>query len=330
MASITKTDDGWHAFVCVGGKRRSKRFPGRGQAADWANRMERQLRDGAEDGPAGDHTLAEALERYEREVSPTKKGARWESARIGMVKRDTALADVPLSKLSAADLAAWRDRRLKVVSGASVKRDINLISHVLTIARKEWRWIALNPMSDVRRPKTAPPRDRRVSEAEIERLMIATGYRDDAPPKAGFARVGAAFMFAIETAMRCGEICGLNWADVDCKTRVAVLHDTKNGWKREVPLSPAAINILEQVRVARNGKDPIFGLEADVTSALFRKARIAAEVDNLTFHDSRHEAITRLAKRLDVLTLARMVGHRDIRMLMIYYNKSAADIAREL
>ena len=77
MASITKTDDGWHAFVCVGGKRRSKRFPGRAQAADWANRIERQLRDGAADGPAGDHTFAEALERYEREVSPTKKGARW-------------------------------------------------------------------------------------------------------------------------------------------------------------------------------------------------------------------------------------------------------------
>jgi integrase len=80
----------------------------------------------------------------------------------------------------------------------------------------------------------------------------------------------------------------------------------------------------------QNGKDPIFGLEADVTSALFRKAHIAAGVDNLTFHDSRHEAITRLAKKLDVLTLARMVGHRDIRMLMVYYNKSAADIAREL
>jgi len=330
MASITKVDDGWHAFVCVGGRRRSKRFPGRAQAADWANLVERQLRDGAEDGPASDHTFAEALERYEREVSPTKKGARWESARIGLVLRDKALSGVTLSKLSAADLAAWRDRRLKEVSGASVKRDINLISHVLTIARKEWRWIPLNPMSDVRRPKTAPPRDRRVSEAEIERLKITTGYRDDAPPKAGFARVGAAFLFAIETAMRCGEICGLNWADVDCETRVAVLHDTKNGWKREVPLSPAAIDILEHLREVRPGKDPIFGLEADVTSALFRKAREAAEIENLTFHDSRHEAITRLAKKLDVLTLARMVGHRDIRMLMIYYNKSAADIAREL
>jgi integrase len=330
MASITKEEDGWHAFVCVDGKRRSKRFPGKNQAADWANRIERQLRDGDEAETGHSHTLADAMERYEREVTPTKKGARWEAVRLKLLLRDRALVDIKLSKLSSADLAAWRDRRLKEVSGSSVAREMNLIGHVLTIARKEWRWISQSPMTDVRRPKEAPPRERRVSEGEIELIKVATGYRTDIEPKAVFARVGAAFLFAIETAMRCGEICGLQWKDVDFKTRVATLYDTKNGWKREVALSRAAIAILEQLRIVRGGKNPIFGLNSEGTSVLFRKARIAAGIDDLTFHDSRHEAITRLAPKMDVLALARMVGHRDIRMLMIYYNKSAADIALEL
>ena len=64
--------------------------------------------------------------------------------------------------------------------------------------------------------------------------------------------------------------------------------------------------------------------------ALFRKARDRAMIEGLTFHDSRHEAITRLAGRLDVLELARMVGHRDLRMLMVYYNKTAAELADKL
>jgi hypothetical protein len=189
VSSLRKGDGGWRAEVCVGGKRRSKRFPGRSEALDWANRIERQMRDGAEIGPVSGRSVADALERYEREVSPTKKGARWESVRINLILRDRELADVKLAKLSAADLAAWRDRRLRTVSGSSVAREMNLLGHVFTIARKEWRWLAQNPMTDVRRPKSAPPRDRRVLESEIDLIKIATGYRDDTPPKAGFARV---------------------------------------------------------------------------------------------------------------------------------------------
>ena len=329
MASITKAEGGWHAFVCVGGKRRSKRFDGKSKAQDWAAGIERQLKDGESTGMANGRTVADALERYEREVTPAKKGARWESLRLKAILRDP-LAKVSLSDLSPADIAAWRDRRLRQVTSASVFREMCLLSHVFTITRREWRWIRENPVSDVRRPKKSKPRDRRVSDQEAEMIKVATGYRPDALPKTVTAKVGAAFFFAIETAMRLGEICGLDWDDVDCDTRVATLHDTKNGWKREVPLSGGAMAILEQLRAARNGADPIFDLDTERASALFRKSRKTVEIHNLTFHDSRHEAITRLSKKLDVLALARMVGHRDIRMLMIYYNKSAADIAREL
>jgi integrase len=330
MASIVRAGSGWRAFVAIGGIRKSKRFDGKAAASDWANKIERQLRDGDESSSATGRTLADAMERYERDVTPTKKGARWESIRLAKLLRDRKLVDVRLSKLSPADIAAWRDRRLKEVSSASVAREMNLIGTVLTQARKEWRWISASPITDVRRPKEPPPRERRITPKEIELIVLVTGYRADTAPKSVSARVGAAFLFAIETAMRLGEICGLRWRDVDFDSRVATLHDTKNGSKREVPLTIAAAGILGQLRELRGKEEFIFGLDPENTSALFRKWRLAAGIKDMTFHDTRHEAITRLSKKMDVLALARMVGHRDIRNLMIYYNESAADIAKGL
>jgi len=74
----------------------------------------------------------------------------------------------------------------------------------------------------------------------------------------------------------------------------------------------------------------LFGLTSVSLDALFRKGRDRAQIEGLTFHDTRHAAITRLAKKLNVLDLARMVGHRDLRMLQIYYNESADDMALKL
>ncbi len=61
-----------------------------------------------------------------------------------------------------------------------------------------------------------------------------------------------------------------------------------------------------------------------------RRVRDRAKVEGLTFHDSRLTAITRLSKRLDVLALARMVGHSDLRMLQVYYNETAEELAKRL
>jgi len=110
--------------------------------------------------------------------------------------------------------------------------------------------------------------------------------------------------------------------------RVAKLDKTKNGDSREVPLSLKAVELLEQMR----GVDPVrvFTVSAASRDALFRKAKKRAGIVGLTFHDSRALALTRLSKKLDVLELARMVGHRDVRSLMIYYRESAEEIAKKL
>lgn len=101
-----------------------------------------------------------------------------------------------------------------------------------------------------------------------------------------------------------------------------------NGDGRDVPLSERAVALLE----AMKGVDParVFTVDSQTASTLFRRARERAGVHGLTFHDSRHDAITRLAQKLSVLQLARMVGHRDIRSLMTYYNETAESMAKLL
>ena len=264
------------------------------------------------------------FDRYGKEVSIKKKGARWEQIRLTALSRDP-IADVMLSDLSAREVAEWRDSRLKQVAPGTVNRELNLISHCFEIARREWKWISASPTRDVQRPKEPPPRDRLISEQEIGRICFALGYAEGQPIEKVSQRVAVVFLFALETAMRAGEIVGLKPEDINGP--VATLPMTKNGSARRVPLSKRA---LELISFMPKGVELVFDLKKSQLDSMFRKYRDRAGVENLTFHDTRHEAITRLASKLEVLELARMVGHRDIKMLMVYYNETPEALADKL
>lgn len=215
--------------------------------------------------------------------------------------------------------------RLKTVLGSTVNRDLNLISHVFTTARRKWNWASKSPTADVRRPKYPPPRDRLISQDEIDRICLALAYDGKITNKSGV--VPAAFLLAIGTGMRSGEILSLTPERVTGS--VAHLSRTKNDNKRDVPLSKRALEILGELPVPA-ASTPYFNVTDESRDSLFRKAVTRAGIEGLTFHDARHEAITRLAKKLNILELARMVGHKDIRQLQVYYNKTAAEIAKKL
>lgn len=319
MASIRRRGTKWRAEVYRDGKRESGTFLTKAQAVAWAQQSEAELI--GERLP--DRSVKEALQRYAREVSPTKRGERWEVLRLALLERD-ALAAVRLPKLRPADLAEWRDRRLQRVSGASVRRELNLIQSVFKKCRKEWGWLNSDPLADIDRPPNPASRRRRISQDEIDRVTLALGYNGGAPETVS-DRVALAFLFAIETAMRSGEILGLHWRDVGEKS--VTLPMTKNGDRRQVPLSPRAREILA---LLPRSEAPCFGLESAQRDALFRKARDRAEIPNLHFHDSRAEAVWRLSKKLDIMELARVIGHRDLRSLLFYYETSADELADRL
>lgn len=320
MGTVRKRGKSWRAEVCVDGRRASSSFTTKAEAAAWVLRQESEFT-----GTATGHTFAQACARFAAEVSPKRRGVRWERLRLTKWA-ESPLGLRPLGKLSPADLGAWRDQRLTTVSPGTVRREMGLMVDVFTIARREWGWIKASPMPDVKRPPNPPPRRRRITDAEVEAMTLAL-CGEQLHAFTYTARVGLAFLFALETAMRAGEILGLRWRDIDTAQRVATLPRTKNGDMREVPLSARALELLA---ILPREDGPCFGLESAQRDALFRKARNAAGLSGFTFHDTRATAIHRLSKKLDVLQLARMIGHRDINSLRHYYAESAAEIARLL
>lgn len=307
--------------VYAHGTRDSKVFPTKQEAAQWALQREAELTG----KKLPDKSWADALKRYALEVAPSHRGSKWELVRLKSLQVEP-MGRRKLSGLAGNDFADWRDARLKQRTPGTVAREMNLMRSVLESARRDWHWIKLNPMTDVRWPTTPKGRARRITPDEVQAVESAFGVGKSLPSETATQRVGLAFLFALETAMRSGEIVGLQWPDVHLKQRYVVLPMTKNGDRREVPLSSRAVQILEALPV---DEGPVFGLDDAARDALWRKLRPKTIAD-LHFHDTRGEAIWRLSKKLDVLQLARVIGHRDPRSLMIYYRESAEDMAKRL
>jgi integrase len=188
-----------------------------------------------------------------------------------------------------------------------------------------------SPMPNAVLPKPGKPRNRRINEREIEALVAACGYQYGEPPTNAMHRIALAFLFAIETCMRTGEICSLGRSQVH--DRHVHLLKTKNGDEREVPLSKRAREILKLLPA---DLDPVFGLSAASLDVLFRRIRATAaeqvsSVKSIHFHDTRREAASRLSKRLEVMELARMGGWRNVNILYkTYYSIPVEDIAAKL
>lgn len=324
MATFRKRGTSWRCEVSKNGIRKSGTFDTKGQARDWAARIEAEITQGRHGGVSA--SLGEAFKRYSDQVSPTKKGGRWERIRLNLLQ-GYPLASVQMRKLDASHIAEWRDKRLTEVAPSSVNRELNLISAVLTRAMKEWKWIGHNPVTEIERPKNPKPRFRRISDAEIDQYLFCLDYHGGAPVSSS-QQVAVIFLVALETAMRLGEIVGLMNADVS--DRYVILRDTKNDDRREVPLSTEARRLIGLVWRKERPQERLFSVSGAVVSTLSRRAVKAAGIDDLRFHDTRHEALTRLARKLDVLDLAKMIGHRDPKSLMIYYNPTAEEIADRL
>lgn len=315
MASIRKRGKSWTAEVRLKGVQKRSSFPTKSEAQQWATEVERKIRAG-QGMSVHNRTVRDAFDRYSEEVSVHKPSRASEQQRLVALSREP-FAMKRMDEIATPDMAAWRDERLKTVSGSTVNRDFNLVSNVFAVARDEWHWIAVNPCTLVRRPKENAPRERRVSVDELAMLYGAAG--DDTGSVS--YRAVACFEFCIETAMRGGEALSLTRRTIH--GNVAHLAKTKNGDARDVPLSLRAMQIL--------GMYPDgFGITTAQKDAMFRKVREKTGLLDLTFHDSRHEGISRLATHFDVLELARVVGHRNLNELLTYYHADAASLAIKL
>ncbi|MDA8381763.1 MAG: site-specific integrase [Betaproteobacteria bacterium] len=327
MATFRQRKSGyWQAIVRRKGyPDGSKTFPTKADAERWARDVESKMDKGIfmSTTEAESTTLHEALERYEREVSALKKGRGPESVRLRRWKADP-LASRMLASIRGSDLAAYRDRRLNEgMSNNSVRLELSLIGHVFTIAAKEWGMEGLaNPAARIRKPSPAKARDRRLMPGEEGRLMESL-----AACKSSYMRPLAAL--ALETAMRQGELLRLRWADVDLKRRTAALSDTKNGDARVVPLSTTAVAILEALPTSIDGQ--VFPISQSLVVQAWGHAMKRAGIEDLRFHDLRHEATSRLfEKGFNPMEAASVTGHKTLQMLKRYTHLRAEDLAQKL
>lgn len=305
--------------VEIPGTRETKTFKTKAAAIAWETERKAEVQAGTRGRPMK-WTMADAFERYAREVAPTHRGHRWELLRMARWARQEGLRDVRVTDLAPSDLTTWRDATAARVGPATVAREMNLMGSVLASA-VEWGWIKVSPARGIKRPRQPNPRRRRISDAEAKKITDALGFKGEVITKRH--QIAVMFLMAIETGMRRGELLSLSAATVNVRTRVCELPMTKNGKPRSVPLSHRAVELWQ---LTPGG----FTVSETVCDSLFRRAKIKARVDDLHFHDSRGEGLTRLSKKLQPMELA-MIAGAGIEMIMkVYYRTTAEEIAQRL
>ena len=326
MAYFQKRSGSWRAIVKRKGfERITRTFDTKAEAEIWAATLESEMGRGVfvSQKEAESTTLEESLERYEREISSSKKGHLQEKKRIRTWKSHP-LAKRFLASIQGKDIAAWRDARIKSGSSANtVRLDLAIISHLFEIARKEWGMEGLkNPVKSIRLPSPPSGRDRRLQPGELEKLLECLSEE-----------MGQVVRFALETAMRRGELAGMTWDMVDLKKRTVTLPETKtkNGQKRIVPLSSVAVTILKERLNTRRIDGKVWNIGLDAISQDFARACHKANISDLHFHDLRHEATSRLfEKGFDTMEVRTITGHKTLQMLARYTHLRAEDLVERM
>lgn len=337
MATITKRGNlQWQAKVRAKGfPPQSRTFTIRADAERWGKETEIAIERGLffDRTKAEKTTVNELIERYKRDVMPELSGKHVKPA-LNALK--PVFGDYALSSITSEMISKHRDNRLKTVAASTVKKEINLLSRIIDLAGNEWGIpVAVNPCLSVKRPPEPKGRDRRLEDGlvvdglrqkgEEERLLAAC--RKSSP------HLEAIAIMAIETVARLSELLKLEWKRINLDKRTAQLLDTKNGEDRTIPLSSRAIETLRHLQsLPRHISGRVFyrWKAAHSFNKVWVRACERAEIENLKFHDLRHEACSRLADKFHMHELMKITGHKTAAMLARYYHPRAEDLAKKL
>lgn len=325
MATITKRGEGqWQAKVRKKGYPvQSKTFSTKAMASTWARNVESEMDRGIflSTSIAETTTLSELIDRYLKEVAPTKKSEADIKTRGKLLK--DKLGKRVLAAITPLTVKEYRDERLETVKGDTVRKEVSLLGRILKLAQREWD-IYLprgNPVDSISMPPKGKGRDRRLqSNEENELLKAAKEY-------GGF--IEDIIILALETGARRGEIANLHWENINFTKRTAILRDTKNTDDREVPLSKKAVEVIK--RQPRHINGLVFPIRGDSITKAFGRVCKNAKLEDLRFHDLRHEATSRFfEKGFETMEVSAITGHKDLAMLKRYTHLKAEDLAKKL
>jgi integrase len=355
MAYISQRGAYWRAEIRRRGHKPIYRtFDTKQLAQQWAVRTEAEITAGVfVDRTEAERTiLRDALDRYCREVVPAKRFPEQERTRIERWKKDE-LAWRPLASLRGADFAKYRDaRRALGRAENTIRLELQIVSHLFEIARKEWGFETLtNPLKNIRKPSGSRARDRRLSTGEFEAIRARLAESQN-------PWVAPAFELAIETSLRQGTLFSLRWEWVKLDARMIAFPreargaDNK-GVPAQLPLSRRAVDVLRALAAlwqrdllnmparARFGPvnvepgllaGPVFGTSSNAALLVWKRiVKGEKGFPDLRWHDLRHEAASRLfEKGLHPLEVASITGHRSMQMLKRYTHLNPADLLEKL
>jgi len=327
VATFRNRHGKWQARVTRKGHQPvSKSFHTKQDAERWARQLESEMDKGSYTNlSVAERTVfSEVIERYVQTVTLQTRSMKEDTFRLRALARHP-IAKLHMAALTPIKIAAYRDERLKIVSPASVIRELSYFSSIINHARREWGINITNPLPLVKRPPAPQGRNRILSDNELSRLYAALTPR----VKNANRWILPLTKFALETAMRRGELLALRWEHINWQDRTAFIALTKNGESRTIPLTSAAIEILKEL--PRNLSGRIFPVNGTTLSASIERARAKAKLEDFHFHDLRHMAITRLAEKLpNLIELSAVSGHKSLAMLKRYYHPNPAQLARKL
>lgn len=350
--STRKTRHVRHDFriVLPGGRRLTKTFLNLDAGKRWAAEQERLVELGADVAGverAKKTTVGHIIDRYMDEVAPSLRSPSAAKGCADPLRRE--IGSIPLASLTPERVGQYRDDRLqqrrrrgggragaptveldRCVKPSTVKKELAFLARVVDVAIKSWgyRLPFGNPARGVDRPPEGDGRDRRLQPGEEEQLLTACAFNE------GLKR---AIILAIETAARRGELCALTWADVSFDRRTLQIRAedagaAKTGTKRAVPLSQRAIDVLSEAMPKRpKPENPVLGFKGESLSQAFDRACRRASINDLRFHDLRHEATSRLFELgLDMMEVSAITGHKTLDMLKRYTQLRAEQIASKM
>ena len=326
MASFRQHGNGWQGRI----RRRgypdiTQTFEAKADAERWARSIESEMDKGhlVSVSEAQRTTLGDVIKRYLVEVTPRMKSATEDTIRLKALIRKP-IAKWSMANLSSVRIAEFRDERLGEVSAGTVIRELAYLSSMINHARREWGINMPNPVQMVRKPPSPPARGRVLTDSEVSALLKVfepIGRRSH--------WVKPIVQLALATAMRRGELLSLRWENINLKARTAYLPTTKNGDSRKVPLSSAALDILE--KLPRHLSGAVFPMKAPALNGAFKRGLSRSGLEDIRFHDLRRTAITKMAEKLpNVIELAAVSGHKSLMVLKQYYRPSASDLALKL
>lgn len=311
MASYRRKGSNYEFRVCINGVKRSKSFASIKEGKIWAKLEEVSLL-GQRQAPRSQYpTIRELGQLYSQHVLPTLKGAAQERSRLRLLQNES-FVDVPCHLITPTDIRHYIERLRSVGnSNSTIRLKLCLLSSLYRLARQELSIDIQSPTSAIKKPTSNPGRLRRLSANEESSLLRSASLCTN-------QNILPVIAFALETGLRRNELLTLDWSAYQSDHGLIEIKNTKNGYPRWIPLTQVAKDILEEQRRHKHPRP--FPINATTLENAWEHILKRAGIENLRFHDLRHEALSRWAHKLkgDVFKLSMISGHRTLQMAQRY------------